>query len=191
MLPRHRLLAMTDKPPKRQRFDGRESRPPFEPGNELALVHGARSERRLNAVADEHRPELVAVAPWLDDAAFGDALARYLRADARARLLHDHIVGLVAKVGVGKVPSFLWRDVAAADRLAAQLATRLGLDPTGKAGIMRDASMARHFSPDLALYWAEMDDDATLAGSEAETGVQGALEPSNEQPPPTTEGKDQ
>jgi hypothetical protein len=111
--------------------------PPFEKGHTLSLVHGADSERSIAARAELVRPRLYEVCPWLHDTLDVIAVDRFLRAEARALMLHEHIVSVTEEKGAGKVPVRLWEQVTAADRLAAQLGNTLGLDPTGRARLQQ------------------------------------------------------
>ncbi|MGH9120468.1 MAG: hypothetical protein ACRDYC_00750, partial [Acidimicrobiales bacterium] len=107
--------------------------PDFAPGNVEHVTHGARSPRIVEERAASMRTGLLDVAPWLDCPEYAMATARFLRAEARALLLHSWIVEVSKTQGVGKVAVRLWEQVTAADRLAAQLGNVLGLDPLGLA----------------------------------------------------------
>ena len=122
--------------------------PPFEAGNEAAVTHGARSERLVAKRAAELHPALVEAAPWLDRPEFTGAVARYERAEVRARLLHAHLSKTALADGIASVPDSLWKNLHAAERLAAQLAGRLGLDPASRAQLAKDSAIAGHFAAD-------------------------------------------
>ena len=115
---------------------------PYPPGNLAALKHGARSERVIAARAEVVHAKVLEVAPWLDEPEYAPAVARYLRAEARALLLHEHITHVAQERGAGRVSQRLWEQATAADRLAAQLGSVLGLDPLGKAKLRAVASAA-------------------------------------------------
>ncbi len=115
---------------------------PFEPGNTKALVHGANSERSLEAKAAEVRAHLVELAPWCDKPAFAPALARFLRAEARELLLHEHIERVVASEGAGAVSAKVWEQVTAAANSAAKLSGLLGLDPSSYARLRATVGQA-------------------------------------------------
>ena len=79
----HELTPITRK-------DGSQSLPargyswePFLPDHVKSIIHGAESERVIEAVARIVRSEVVEQANWLLEPIFGDALARYCRAEAR------------------------------------------------------------------------------------------------------------
>jgi hypothetical protein len=100
-------------------------------------VHGGYSERSIEAKATEVRATLLDIAPWLDEPEFAPAVARFLRAEARALLVHDHVAKTAHEKGTQAVPSRLWEQATACDRLAAQLGNVLGLDPLGRARLQQ------------------------------------------------------
>lgn len=106
---------------------------PAWPGNDLAVKHGADSSRLVEARAGELRVDVLRMAPWLDRPEYAVAVHRFLRAESRALMLHEHIERTVASAGAGKVAARVWEQATAADRLAAQLGNVLGLDPLGLA----------------------------------------------------------
>ncbi len=119
---------------------GRSTRPPGpwrldQPpprDNRFALSHGANSPRSIEAEAERVRAALIEVCPWLDQPEYAMAVSRFLRAEARALLLHAHIERVCEEQGAARVAARVWEQATAADRLAAQLGNVLGLDPTGK-----------------------------------------------------------
>jgi hypothetical protein len=113
----------------------RTRHPDFESGNTLALIHGADSARAIEAQATVVHEELLSIAPYLAEEKFIPAVHRYLRAAAREALLDGHIADVSAEKGPGAVSSRLWEQATAATRLAAKLASDLGLDPIGHARI--------------------------------------------------------
>jgi hypothetical protein len=108
---------------------------PFEAGNDVALKHGAYSERVIAQRAVEVHKALLDCAPYLSEPKFLPAVNRYLQAAAREALLHDHIVSVSEATGAGAVPSRVWEQATAVARLAAKLGSDLGLDPIGHARI--------------------------------------------------------
>jgi hypothetical protein len=128
-------------------------RKPFEPGHTHSLVHGASSPRVIAEKAAEVHQSLLAAAPYLDEPKFLPAVHRYLQATARESLLHGHIARMSTEKGPGAVPSRTWEQATAATRLAAKLATDLGLDPIGHARIRAlsaGAQATEHSLADLA-----------------------------------------
>jgi hypothetical protein len=118
-----------------ERFDGRAFRPPFEPGNSAALVHGGNSSRAVAAKAVQVHNELLTIAPYLAEDKFIPAVNRYLQAAAREALLDGHVQAVSAEKGPGAVSAKVWEQVTAAARLASKLGSDLGLDPLGHARI--------------------------------------------------------
>ena len=151
------------------------SRPPFEKGNTLALGTGHDSPRAIEGKAEHVRATLLEVAPWLDEPAYAPAVARFLRAEARALLLHEHITRTAEEKGTAAVPSRTWEQATAADRLAAQLGNVLGLDPLGKARLQSLAAgteLTVRSLADLAAEGAAIRErrQAELASAPDETG---------------------
>jgi hypothetical protein len=123
-----------------KRKDGSDTLPargyswePFLPDHLKSIVHGADSPRVIEAVAKIVRSEVVEQAPWLLEPIFGDALERYARSEARARLLADHIFRVADKEGAQKIPVRLWESAVACDNAASRAATDLGLTPLSRA----------------------------------------------------------
>ena len=73
--------------------------PPFEPGNEAALKHGARSERRWRPIADRLAAELLAERPWLEQ--HRRSVDAWARVEAQATLISNWLdeVGLLDDEG--------------------------------------------------------------------------------------------
>jgi hypothetical protein len=120
--------------------------PPFQPGHTLSLVHGADSPRTIEARAVIVRQELLAVCPWLDPDKDVIAVARFLRAEARALMLHEYVTSRP----VEKIPLRAFEQATAADRLAAQLGSILGLDPTGRARLQQTVASTEVTLAELA-----------------------------------------
>lgn len=116
---------MSDSPPH----------PDFEPGNTVALVHGAYSPAVIAERAQLVHAAILDAAPYLAEPRFLPAVDRYLKAAAREALLHAHIEAVSAAKGTGAVAARTWEQATAAARLAAKLGTDLGLDPIGHARI--------------------------------------------------------
>ena len=103
--------------------------PAFEEGHTLSLVHGADSPRTIEARAAEVRERIFELAPWLQQDAFVPAVARYLRAEARELLIHEHIAKVAADKGAGAVPIRLWESATACANASMKASALLGLDP--------------------------------------------------------------
>jgi hypothetical protein len=115
----------------------------------FVAVHGADSPAAVEARAELVRHELFEVCPWLDQDKDVIAVARFLRAEARALMLHENITTVAARDGIAKVPVRQWEQATAADRLAAQLGNVLGLDPTGRARLQQTVASTRRTLGDL------------------------------------------
>jgi hypothetical protein len=133
-------MASEHELPPTQRKDGTDTLPargyswePFLPDHVKSIVHGADSPRVIEAVAKIVRSEVVEQAPWLLEPIFGDALERYARSEARARLLADHIFRVADEEGAQKIPVRLWESAVACDNAASRAATDLGLTPLSRA----------------------------------------------------------
>jgi hypothetical protein len=105
---------------------GRE-RPPFEPGNTVALHHGTYSERAIAERAAVVHSALLEVAPWVSEQHYAPSVHRYLQATAREQLAHE------ALMNGSKLSPRLLEAATAAARLAWHMADQLGLTPAGHA----------------------------------------------------------
>jgi hypothetical protein len=128
---------------------------PFEPGNTLALTHGASSPAKIAERAELVHAQLLEYAPYLDEPRFMPACQRYLDAAARESLLNGHIQAVAAEKGTGAVATRVWEQATAAARLAAKLGSDLGLDPIGHARIRALSSGAAASEASLADLAAE------------------------------------
>lgn len=137
----------------------------FTEGNEMGVTHGAYSTRRIEAMAEAVREEITNIAPWIDRPEYASAVSRWLRVEARSRLLSNYVEQVAADRGVARVPRRLWADANSTDRLASQLASSLGLDPIGRARIAQAASGAAVNQSTLAEL-AEQGREARLAAGQ-------------------------
>lgn len=128
---RHRVNGMStnlgadDGPADGPRSARGYSWPPFQPGHELSLKHGAYSEKAIAEKAEQVHLELLDQAPWLAEERYAPALLRYLQATAREQLAHN------ALMGAAKLSPRLLECATAAARLAWQFSDELGLTPAG------------------------------------------------------------
>lgn len=122
--------------------------PPFEPGNEAALTHGAYSANRVEPIATALRAQLLEVAAWCAAPAFAATVAAWSQAEARARLLQLYLdeVGLLDAEGE---PRSALAALDKAERAASRLREQLGLTPAAWAALRRA--------------WSD-DDDAVVPG---------------------------
>jgi hypothetical protein len=124
--------------------------PSFEPGNTKALIHGGSSERAIEARAAEVRDRIFELAPWLQQDAFVPAVARYLRAEARELLIHDHIAKVAEEKGAGAVPQRLWEAATACANASMKASALLGLDPQSYARLRATTGHAATTEASLA-----------------------------------------
>src|SRR5487761_1820062 len=148
-------------------FDGQ--RPPFTPGNESAVVHGARSERHVGPLAAQIAADLLAdpdTPPHLHEPLFASAIQAWARAEAVCRLLWQWLDGkdvvgalsdlatttedeeasggMVHRKSVTRhMPSVL-EQLRKFESQAANLRARLGLDPASAAKVGRDLAARRY-----------------------------------------------
>ena len=123
---------------------------PFEPGHTLSLVHGGYSETAIEARAAEVRTQLFDLAPWLQKDVFVPAVARFLRAEARERLIHEHIVKVSDEQGPGAVPQRLWEAATACANASMKASALLGLDPQSYARLRATTGTAATTEAGLA-----------------------------------------
>jgi hypothetical protein len=148
-------------------FDGQ--RPPFRDGNEAALTHGARSERRVGPLAAQIAAELLAdpdTPTHLREPMFAMAVEAWARAEAICQLLRafldsksieDALTELTTETededrdGGRTRRTSVARKVAAAldssrrwEAHAANMRSKLGLDPATAAKVGRDLATSRY-----------------------------------------------
>ena len=146
--------------------------PPFQPGNELQLRHGAYSPRRTDPLAVEIAEHITAGADWLRPC---DALSVHALARTEARLqlvsewLEDHGGDIDGEGEVRGAAILLDRLEARAESLR----SKLGLDPLSRARLGRDIAVA---NVDLARLWAAEDAEEANGATDAVAGAVGAAE---------------
>lgn len=133
-----------------------------EPGNTLALKHGAYSEQAIEHLAAAVHGELLRVAPWLDAPQFAPSVNRYLQATAREVLAHEALVGMQPGA---KGFTRLLETATAAARLAWTMGHELGLTPAGHARLKILFAGSEHAEASLA--------DLAAAGAQARSGGDG------------------
>lgn len=117
----------------------------FQPGDEMRLEHGARSERRVDPLAAELAAALLEDRP--DLASYPESVRAWARAEARCLLLEDYHarVGFLDEDGNvrggGRVDRY--------EAQAARLRERLGLDPLADATLRKAQAEAVHLVADL------------------------------------------
>lgn len=122
-------------------------------------VHGMGFRRevtpRIQEKADEIRADLIAEYPGIEDLSL-PTVELFCIAMAKAIGLNNHIEEYTHGTrtrkykgqtmrGYEAVPAYLWAEASRAETNAAKAAQDLGLDLTGRAKVMKDAAMSRHF----------------------------------------------
>jgi hypothetical protein len=120
---------------------------PFEPGNEAAVKHGARSPRKVAPIAERLRHELATSAPWTTGAAFAAVVHSWSQAEARCELLRNYLdeVGLLDDEGE---PRPALKALNEAERAADRARQQLGLSPSAWASLYRTLTVGPDGSTD-------------------------------------------
>ncbi len=128
--------------------------PPFQPGHTLSRIHGALSERDIVPQAEAIAAAVLEEAQCPDhlrSPAFRASLAGWARAEAVSSLLFDYLATLEVEAMLTlrqqatRAPVDLWR---AAEAHAANLRSKLGLDPVSYARIAKDLGITSRASWD-------------------------------------------
>ena len=124
------------------------------------MRHGLNS--RTSTVIEDRarviRQRLEDIYPGISDMAL-PTVELYCRAEARALIVNEYILEVCLEerevkgskyiksgsTGVEAVPAHLWAAADRAEANAAKFAQDLGLDLTGRAKIMKDAALSKHF----------------------------------------------
>jgi hypothetical protein len=117
----------------------------FEPGNAVAVQHGAYSPAEIEKRAATVHGELLRVAPWIDEPHFAPACDAYLKAVARSALAHDALTS-----GKAKLSPRLLEAATSAARLAWRMGDELGLSPAGHAKLKMLAAGGEHAEQSIA-----------------------------------------
>lgn len=109
--------------------------PPFEPGNEAAVTHGAYSERRWRPLADRLHVELVDLVPWAADPVHQFVIAEYCRVEAQLHIVGQFLDerGLFDNEGEPRAATRLQGDLS---RRAEGLRAQLGIGPLNLAKLL-------------------------------------------------------
>lgn len=125
--------------------------PPFQPGNQIGLRHGAFSPRRLEPLADELLERAIGSESYLAEPDYRPALEAWARAEARCILVAEWLAENGILDGRGR-PRPAADYAIRLERLASEHRARLGLDPLSRARLGRDVTSTK---ADLARLWAE------------------------------------
>jgi hypothetical protein len=121
--------------------------PDFEPGNELAVKHGAGSPRKLDPIARELVDDLLRdeSVTYLRARRFASAVAAWATAEAKCQLLATWVEGMAlvdaTDSGQGRTSPLellrRWEETAQSRR------SKLGLDPSSAARLGKDVAQGR------------------------------------------------
>lgn len=129
-------------------FEGQ--RPPFQPGHELSVQHGAYSPRKVDPLAAHLVEQVLAdtATAYLRAAVWRPALWAWARAEAQVQLLTEYLAKAgkesgdgVGDLGLDRVRS-AYLLLHRAEARATTQRTRLGLDPLSAARLGRDKTAA-------------------------------------------------
>ena len=119
---------------------------PFPEGNRSSMTHGIWSERTVNPPAVSLAEGLLATRS--DLSVYPETVWAWARAEARCLLLEDWISDH-ALVDEDGHPAPVARFVTQFERLAADLRSKLGLDPKSEAELASSRAQAAHHAYDL------------------------------------------
>lgn len=131
------------------------------------LHHGAYSAAAMGEAAANVRAQLRREYPGIEEMSL-PTVELYCSARGRALALSEWVMGVVngeietqtnrrgvPRTGWEAVPERILKALAAAEHQAARLAQDLGLDLTGRAKVLKDAAMSRHFGQDQVASLAQ------------------------------------
>jgi len=163
---------------------GSGSWPPFAPGNQVSIRHGAWSPRRVDPIAAELVEHALSSAPYLVDPSYAPAVHAWADSEARAQLLRDYVNehGLLDAKGRPRPCLTDWHKF---ERRAAEGRARLGLDPLSRARLGRDVAGTQMDSARLRAMEPSIDTilanpasvNAVLALEEALAGLRPSDQP--------------
>ena len=124
-----------------------EQRPPFQPGNTLAVTHGTYSPARVDPIAHQYIAEICAdpSTAYLKQARYSAALWSWASAQAKVQLLSEWVEDMTLAESTDSArgqtsPLELLRKWMATSQT---WAARLGLDPLSAARLGKDVSQGR------------------------------------------------
>ena len=142
--------------------------PPFEPGHQVSLKHGAWSPRVVDPLAEELVATVAATVDWWRPCD-RPAIWAWARAEVRCQLLVEWLAGKGGDVNDDGTMRPAAEALTRLEATAGTLRARLGLDPLSRARLGRDVAGTQ---VDLARLWATEDRDATDDDRAAETATQ-------------------
>lgn len=159
--------------------------PPFEEGNEAALVHGARSPRKVQPIADELHGHLLSVAPWCASPAFQGAARSWSWAEGQAHLLRAHVDEHGHFDEEGEERSAV-RTLERVERRLIRLREGLGLTPAALGKLLSSAATLATATGDTASLDALRTEGARILASRLthdETATEPTLEGTHDDRP--------
>jgi hypothetical protein len=118
-------------------------------GNLTAVRHGAYSMKQRKILSDEIAQLTISEAPWVLDFDW-PTIQAYAMSMSTLKLLHEAAMNIALAVdgenNVVKVPAYIWSEISKATTNVLRAADNLGLSPSGRAKIMKDAGIAQHFN---------------------------------------------
>jgi hypothetical protein len=150
----------------------RYSWPPFEKGHELSMVHGAKSARKVQPIADALATELIAEAPWCASPAFRGAVASWSWAEGQAVLLRRYVDenGMFDEEGTER-PAV--RTLSQVEARLIKLRDGLGLNPVALAKLMAASASVAAATGDEASVEALRAEGARILASRITTAPTG------------------
>lgn len=122
-------------------------RPPFHPGNELAVTHGAYSAKRIDPVATGFRDEILSspAMQYLLEPQYAAIFWQYCRTAARIQAIEDALDAMTIEQAAysGKGQTSWLELLRKWTTTLTNLAGRCGLDPRSFASLGKDVSQAR------------------------------------------------
>lgn len=119
---------------------------PYQPGNLAAVKHGAYSPRLVEQRASELLAQLrdTEDCRWLTDV---DAiqLNTWLKSRALYELAYEGVQRIAEREGIEHVSGHLLAFAATQERNYTRITQDLGLDPTGRAKLLKDLGIAKQF----------------------------------------------
>lgn len=143
---------------------GTGTRPPFAPGNSVALSGGWRSPRVYGEMAQHLAAGLAEARP--DLTAYPEAVAAWATIEAQAALLRRRLADVGVLDDDGEPRSGLLRWLHSFENAAAKHRATLGLDPRSEAQLAKERAEAAHLAVDLSAL-AERGRAAMAAQAEA------------------------
>ena len=147
-------------------------RPPFSPGNEMAVKHGAKSPRKVDPIADALATELLAdeTVAYLRAPRYAAAVQAWAQAEAKCGLISNWVDGMpieqaaASKQGQTSPLELLrkWETTAQGHR------SRLGLDPMSAARLGKDVAQGRQADAATELTRMRAQMESSLRGEVVE-----------------------